>query len=205
MSNDASEKTSDRNRSEKKTDLREFIKENDQRAYDFCYYMLQGVLPVDDFVIHLFKVFSVEFRRLVHRNEEWDAQGVRLHLFQFAWEKIRAASVTPIYVGGSGRDMRALREMDEDILDLAESKDKSAWAKKESAVLERLSRVDFEFRAPLVLRDVLGFTDEQAVQILGLRWAVYRHRLHRGRVDFKDALRGWPIRNMDDRKGSAFA
>jgi DNA-directed RNA polymerase specialized sigma24 family protein len=190
---------------DKKADLREFIKENDQGTFDFCHYMLHGVLPVDEFVIQLFKNFSTEFRRLERAKGQWDSESLRLRLFQFTWEKIRAASVTPVYMTTPGRDMRSLRQMDEDILDLGESKDKNHWARHESAVLERLARVDFEFRAPLVLRDVLGFTDEQAVQILSLRWAVYRHRLHRGRVDFKDALRGWPIRAAEDRKGSVSA
>lgn len=190
--------------SEHKTDLREFIKENDQRVYDFCFYMIQGVVPVDDFVIGLFRAFSVEYRRLTQVPNEWDATSLKLRLYQFAWEKIRAASVTPIYIGSSGRDMRSLREMDEDVLAMSEPRDKALAARRESLVLERLSRVDFEFRAPLVLRDILDFNDDQAVQILGLRWAVYRHRLHRGRVDFKDALRGWPVRS-EERKGSMFA
>ena len=59
-----------------------------------------------------------------------------------------------------------------------------------SQVVDRLGRIDPEFRAPIVLRDVLGFEDEESVRILGLRWGVYRHRLHRGRLECKDALRG---------------
>jgi len=44
-----------------------------------------------------------------------------------------------------------------------------------------------------VLRDILKFEDEETSRILGVRWGVYRHRLHRGRLELKDNLRGKAI------------
>lgn len=56
--------------------------------------------------------------------------------------------------------------------------------------LSRLSRVDIDFRAPMVLKDILRFDDEEILRILGIRWGVYRHRLHRGRLAFRESLKG---------------
>lgn len=187
---------------DKPNDLREFIKENDQRIYDFCFYMLHGSLPVEDFVISVFRAFVPEYHRLARPgSQETDKVFTRLRLFQFTWEKVRASAVSLPYASASGRDMRTLQQLDEDLLEY-DAKDKGFLARSEDAILERLLRVDFDFRAPLVLRDVLGFSDDEAVEILGLRWPVYRHRLHRGRVDFKDALRGWAVRSSEERKGA---
>lgn len=173
-------------------DLREFIKENDQRVYDFCTYLLDADFAVEDVVLSVFREFGEYFRR--HR---WLAAGIspeemRLQLFQIAWAQIQDCLHQSSFPIIGGRDTRTLKGLDEDILPArGESRDRVAQ-RAENRVRDRLSRVDAELRAPVVLRDVLKFEDEEAARILGLRWGVYRHRLHRGRLDFKDALKGTP-------------
>jgi len=48
----------------------------------------------------------------------------------------------------------------------------------------------------MVLRDVLKFDDEEILRILNIRWGVYRHRLHRGRLAFRESLKGRQNRDI---------
>lgn len=40
-----------------------------------------------------------------------------------------------------------------------------------------------ELRVVLVLKDIMQYEDQEILKILDIRWQVYRHRLHRGRID----------------------
>ncbi len=171
-------------------DLREFLKEHDQKLYDFCFYMLDGGYLAEEVILATFHDYGTVYRRLTsRRGGEWDPKEARIQLFQTAWARIREALVRVQYNWTVGRDTRVLRSLDGDILGKWDGK-KNVVEDIESAVVERLGRVDADFRAPVVLRDVLGFEDEEVVQILGVRWGVFRHRLHRGRLELKDGLRG---------------
>lgn len=171
-------------------DLREFLKEHDQKLYDFCFYMLDGGYLAEEIILATFHDYASVYRRMSSRRVgEWDPKEARIQLFQTAWSRIRDALVRVQYNWTVGRDTRVLRSLDGDVLGSWDGK-KSDFSQIESAVVERLGRVDADFRAPVVLRDVLGFEDEEVVQILGVRWGVFRHRLHRGRLELKDGLRG---------------
>ena len=57
------------------------------------------------------------------------------------------------------------------------------------AVLERAVRSLPEgYRAPLILRDVEGLSTEQAAEIMGLKEAAFKSRLHRARLAIRDAV-----------------
>jgi RNA polymerase sigma-70 factor, ECF subfamily len=57
------------------------------------------------------------------------------------------------------------------------------------AVLERAVRALPEgYRAPLILRDVEGLSTEQAAEIMGLKEAAFKSRLHRARLTVRDAV-----------------
>lgn len=183
-------------------ELREFIKENDQRLYDFCSYLLHGGASIDDLVLDIFRDFGDEYRKLARRRgAAWDATEVRIRLFRRAWDHVQFNLMNAQYVYTVGRDTRPMKSLDEDLL--------SHWRKEknsgriETSALERLARIDADFRAPLVLRDILKFDDEEVVRILDIRWGVYRHRLHRGRLEFKDILRGRPVRLESTKSVSA--
>ena len=50
-------------------ELREFIKENDQRLYDFCVYMLYGGMDVDELILSIFREFGDHYRKLTSRKD----------------------------------------------------------------------------------------------------------------------------------------
>lgn len=168
------------NPSERFPELREFIKGNDQRVSDFCACLLPPGEATDAFVLEVFREFG-ELYRSQTPSEEVSPVQLRVLLFQTAWRHLSRAQSSAYFPFLTGRDTRVLRDLEEDLLDGPASNEK---------VRERLFQVDPELRAPLVLRDILGLDDESAAAILGLRWGVYRHRLHRGRLDFKEALKG---------------
>ncbi len=183
-------------------DLREFIKENDQRVYDFSSYLLAADFAVEDLVLLIFRDFGDAYRRIHGMTTDGvPPEEMRLRLFQIAWRTIQSALHQTYYPVVGGRDTRLLKGMDEDLLPARGAKDGAA--RGENRVRDRLARVDAELRAPVVLRDILKFEDEEAARILGLRWGVYRHRLHRGRLDFKDALKGLSMGQASGRGASA--
>jgi RNA polymerase sigma-70 factor (ECF subfamily) len=44
------------------------------------------------------------------------------------------------------------------------------------------------YRAPLILRDVEGLSTEQAAELMGLKEAAFKSRLHRARLAVRDAV-----------------
>lgn len=180
-------------------ELREFIKEAEiaQRLYDFCSYMLHGALSVDELVLDICRDFGDDYRKQARRRgATWsasEASEMRIRLFRQAWDAVQFHLQNTQYVFTVGRDTRQMKSLEDDLLAAWRGREKSS-GRVEAGALDRLARVDADFRAPLVLRDILKFEDEEVVRILGTRWGVYRHRLHRGRLEFKDSLRGRPMR-----------
>jgi DNA-directed RNA polymerase specialized sigma24 family protein len=168
--------------------LRELMKENDQRLYDFCYYMLYGGIGIEDQIVSIFRSLRRTMGRLSMRDDGKNTMELRLRLFQTVWQLIQVALEGMQYEWPVGRDTRQLKGLDEDILREWQSNGRDA-SRLEEAVLERLSRIEPDLRATIILRDILGMDDEDAVRILGVRWGVYRHRLHRGRLELKDGLK----------------
>ena len=173
-------------------ELREFVKEHDQKVYDFCSYLLPAGMDRDDLVLSIFREFGAFYRRMEQSKEAaWEPLEVRLKLFQFAWDKVREMILHTPIAWSVGRDTRQMKGLDEDWLKT--SKYKSQDPKNlVDPIREQMGHLDADFRAPVVLRDILHFEDEEVMRVLGLRWGVYRHRLHRGRLELKDGLRGRP-------------
>lgn len=181
--------------SESQISLREFIKENEVKVCQFLYYMLFGFSGLDDVTLEVFRSFGKSFqKRVIKKTSDWEKVGLRIDLFSLAWEAVVKAQNRIDYNWSYGRDTRPLKQMDIDLLSEAVSR---RLSKAESELfLPRLARVDIDFRAPLVLRDILGFDDEEVIRILGIRWGVYRHRLHRGRLAFRESLKGKQSRDV---------
>lgn len=173
-------------------ELKAFINENSDRVVAFCEYMLPPDFPCDDLVLDIFRSFGQVYRDLVQKQETRQPLEVRVHLFRLAWERIRENLPTASVYVSLGRDTRNLKGLDDDLLVAWEKARVSANAigKMKDDVVERIRAVDAEFRVGVILRDLLGFEDEEVAQILKLRWGVYRHRLHRGRIEFTSILRG---------------
>jgi RNA polymerase sigma-70 factor (ECF subfamily) len=58
-------------------------------------------------------------------------------------------------------------------------------------VLAALGRLDAEYRAVLVMRDVEGFDYQQMADVLGLPLGTLKSRLFRARLALRDELKGY--------------
>ena len=183
------------NQNETQVSLREFVKENESKLCQFLYFMLYGFSGLDEVTLKVFRGFGDYFQKqMVKNTSEWEKMALRIELFGLAWKAIVNAQSQVEYNWSYGRDTRPLKQLDVDLL----SENRSYTLKKIDPELfvPRLARVDIDFRAPLVLRDILCFDDEEVLRILGIRWGVYRHRLHRGRLAFRESLKGRENRDL---------
>jgi RNA polymerase sigma-70 factor, ECF subfamily len=57
-----------------------------------------------------------------------------------------------------------------------------------AALEEAVRALPFEYRAPLILRDVEGLTTAEAADVLGLGEAAFKSRLHRARLAVREAI-----------------
>src|SRR5579863_9730131 len=73
---------------------------------------------------------------------------------------------------------------------------KAERRERDEAVLAALGRLDAEYRAVLVMRDIEGFDYQQMAEILGLPLGTLKSRLFRARLALRDELRTY----LSDRK-----
>ena len=62
---------------------------------------------------------------------------------------------------------------------------------RDQKVLEALGRLDAEYRAVLVMRDIEGFDYQQMADVLGLPLGTLKSRLFRARLALRDELKGY--------------
>ena len=62
---------------------------------------------------------------------------------------------------------------------------------RDQAVLSALGRLDAEYRAVLVMRDIEGFDYQQMADILGLPLGTLKSRLFRARMALRDELKAY--------------
>ena len=58
-------------------------------------------------------------------------------------------------------------------------------------IVRELAALPFEYRAAVVLRDVEGLTNAEVAETLGVSVAAAKSRIHRGRMQIRDALARW--------------
>jgi RNA polymerase sigma-70 factor (ECF subfamily) len=58
-------------------------------------------------------------------------------------------------------------------------------------LLDRVRRLPIDFRAPLVLRDIEGWSNQEVADILDLSLAATKSRIHRGRMKLREELEAW--------------
>jgi RNA polymerase sigma-70 factor, ECF subfamily len=58
-------------------------------------------------------------------------------------------------------------------------------------LVRELAALPFEYRAAVVLRDVEGLTNAEVADALGVSVAAAKSRIHRGRMQIRDALAQW--------------
>jgi len=176
-------------------DLREFVKDYQEKVVSFCFYFMPPDFQLDDLVIAIFRQFGDDYRKLLDRNDGTrDPLEMKIKLFRIAWEQIQDALIVESVGWPAGRDFRKLKSMDENLLRewerRADSGETTLAEDFRSEISQRLRLVDSENRSAVILKDILGFEDEEVLRMLSLRWGVYRHRLHRGRLDLCDAMKG---------------
>ena len=77
----------------------------------------------------------------------------------------------------------------EDAPDWSESPERWAQQRDTRVELERAVRaLPFKYRAALILRDVEGLSTAEAAEVMGLREAAFKSRLHRARLRVRRAL-----------------
>ena len=166
------------------SEFREFVKDQIEPVYHFCYFLILDDSEVEGLVVSVFRDLGIQYRKGTKKNRgPWGVLETRILLFQIAWRKIRR--VQSNFSWDAPFTASSPRPSSEDIL--THLREDTLFS---GPYLERFSRIDSQLRAPLVLRDILGFDEEEIVRILELRWAAYRHRLHRARLEFKNQLKG---------------
>jgi RNA polymerase sigma-70 factor, ECF subfamily len=60
-----------------------------------------------------------------------------------------------------------------------------------SFLTAKLKELPFDYRAPLVLRDVEGFSNHEVAEMLGLSLAATKSRVHRARMRVRAELEAW--------------
>ena len=167
-------------------ELRQLVAQYRGPVADFCWYMLGGDEGQEEALLTIFRRFGDLYRRSLKKSGEPSSQRWDVLLFHLAWQEIAHHLREKATSWPSGRDTRRLQGFETNLLsDFASPKPNQL-----QDAFRRLALVDPELRAPLVLKDVLKLDDEMILPVLKLRWGVYRHRLHRGRVEFMEALKG---------------
>ena len=73
----------------------------------------------------------------------------------------------------------------------ASPSDRAEHRERDEAVLSALSRLDAEYRAVLVMRDIEGFDYQQMAELLNLPLGTLKSRLFRARLALRDELRAY--------------
>ena len=78
------------------------------------------------------------------------------------------------------------------VQDRSNDPEKAAVDSELRRVLERgLDRLPQDLRLAVILRDVQGFSNDEASEALGISVAALKSRLHRGRVQLRRYLKGY--------------
>jgi RNA polymerase sigma-70 factor (ECF subfamily) len=144
-------------------------------------------------------------RRLV--DDEHDAQEVTQETFLRAWRAIGkfkgdSQFFTWLYrIGVNEANRRTARNRSrpvaslDDQIEPADGRPGPAQSLQHRdlrrALEQAISELKPEYRAPLVLRDVEGFSTTQAAEILSLGEAAFKSRLHRARLEVRSAIRDY--------------
>jgi RNA polymerase sigma-70 factor (ECF subfamily) len=74
---------------------------------------------------------------------------------------------------------------------LADPSDRAEHRERSEQVVAALGRLDAEYRAVLVMRDIEGFDYQQMADVLGLPLGTLKSRLFRARLALRDELKGY--------------
>jgi RNA polymerase sigma-70 factor (ECF subfamily) len=163
------------------------------------------------------RVFERRVRGLLSRllSDERDVEEATQDTFVQAWRNLSrfrgdAAAFTWLYriavneaLQRARRGRLETRSLEDDLLDVLEYEhaapsgrprppDQVAEARETQAfLLDRVRRLPIAFRAPLVLRDIEGWSNQEVAEILDLSLAATKSRIHRARMRLRQELEQW--------------
>jgi RNA polymerase sigma-70 factor (ECF subfamily) len=128
--------------------------------------------------------------------------GVNLAISQLRKvRRVRIFSLDRPSTGGAGRGRQAAGYDDDQASGLIDrvARDRTESApperieksERDQMVLSALGRLDAEYRAVLVMRDIEGFDYQQMADVLGLPLGTLKSRLFRARMALRDELKGY--------------
>lgn len=171
-----------------------FVEQTEQPLFRFCQMMTVPEVHLEELVTDIYRGFSRRARRHLRNSTTPEAtlNDLQIELFRSALDTLSALERSRPRLSLLGRDNRNLKALETDILTWwrANPTDKAALSLQIPSIGDRLRMLDFDLRATVVLNDHIKLDQDSLLKILNLRWAVYRHRLHRGRVELQKLLQG---------------
>ncbi len=163
------------------------------------------------------RLFERRVRGLLSRllSDERDIEEAAQDTFVQAWRNLSrfrgdAAPFTWLYriavneaLQRSRRRRLETQPIDEEVLDVLEYQHGAAGSRPrppdlvleereaQAFLLDRVRRLPFEFRAPVVLRDIEGWSNQEVADILELSLPATKSRIHRGRMKLREELEVW--------------
>lgn len=144
------------------------------------------------------RVRSVLLRLL---EDERDVEEATQDVFVQAWRSLgrfrgRSATFTWLYRIAVNEALQRRRRKRVPTAELDEQREAASEAdlgagELRSFLLARIAELPIEYRAPLVLRDLEGLTNEEAAEVLGISVAAAKSRVHRARMQIRAALEAW--------------
>jgi RNA polymerase sigma-70 factor, ECF subfamily len=141
------------------------------------------------------RVASVLYRLLDDRR---DVEEATQDVFVQAWRNLRrfrgdAQLFTWLYRIAVNEALMRRRRKRHDVQELDERLAAAPDPEPglQDLLLRELAALPFEYRAAVVLRDVEGLTNAEVAEALGITVAAAKSRIHRGRLQIRDALARW--------------
>ena len=163
------------------------------------------------------RLFERRVRGLLSRllSDERDVEEATQDTFVQAWRNLSrfrgdAAAFTWLYrIAVNEALQRARRRrletqpLEDDLLDLLDYQHGATGSRPrppdqvaeehetQAFLLDRVRRLPIDFRAPLVLRDIEGWSNQEVAEILELSLAATKSRIHRARMKLREELEAW--------------
>ncbi len=131
--------------------------------------------------------------------DERDLEEALQDTFVKAWRSLDrfrgdSAVFTWLYriaVNEALQKLRRKRPETRELDDVAEAAAEPPDLELRSFIAARLKALPFQYRAPLVLRDVEGLSNQEVADVLGISLAAAKSRIHRARMQLRAELEAW--------------
>jgi RNA polymerase sigma-70 factor, ECF subfamily len=163
------------------------------------------------------RLFERRVRGLLGRllSDERDVEEAAQDTFIQAWRNLSrfrgdAAPFTWLYriavneaLQRTRRKRPETRPIEGEVLDVLEHERRPAGSpprpvdlefeerEAQAFLLEQVRRLPFELRAPIVLRDIEGWSNQEVADMLELSLAATKSRIHRARMKLREELEQW--------------